>query len=211
MRSLSLLPLVLCGFTASVAMAAPPVPAVPADSGAPEASAAQASPATPFKESLQLQGVTFAVGAVGEGSTQLLQVRAKQGLKSYPPVRQELIGRVVEAKVADLNSDGQPEVVVVVQSAGSGGYGGVQAWSAGKRTLEPITLPDLTGPLAAGYLGHDSFSVDDSKLVRRFPLYRPGDTNARPTGGSREILYSLQRGPAGWLFQPIRVTNLPRP
>jgi hypothetical protein len=165
--------------------------------------------AAPFKQTLNLQGVTFVVQAVGEGSTQLLQVKANKGMKPYPLVKQELIGRVSSAEVEDLNSDGRPELVVFVQSGGSGSYGSVQAWSAGNRSLEPITLPELSGKLGQGYMGHDRFALVETSLVRRFPIYRPADSNAKATGGTREIIYKLVPGEASWLFQPIRHTDIP--
>jgi hypothetical protein len=166
--------------------------------------------AVPYRASLRQQGVTFDVNATDEGSIQLLQVRAKRGRQTYRPVKQELIGQVVEANAADLNGDGHPELVVSVRSVGSGSYGSVQAWSATPgRGLAPIALPDLSGPLLEGYRGHDSFVLTPRGLARRFPLYKPGDTRANPSGGQREILYALQRGPDGLVFAPVRNTLLP--
>jgi hypothetical protein len=168
--------------------------------------------AVPFRATLRQQGVTFEVNATDEGSIQLLQVKAKRGRQAFRRVKQELIGQVVEAQARDLNGDGRPELVVMVRSVGSGSYGGVQAWSAGQGpALEPITLPELSGPLLEGYLGHDSFSLSAAGLVRRFPLYRPGDSQARATGGQREILYALEEGEGGWRFKPVRSTLLPAP
>ncbi|MEB3156847.1 MAG: PliI family lysozyme inhibitor of I-type lysozyme [Cyanobacteriota bacterium] len=168
--------------------------------------------AVPYRASLRQQDVTFEINATDEGSIQLLQVRAKRGRRPYRPVKQELIGQVVEANAADLDGDGHPELVVSVRSVGSGSYGSVQAWSAGPgRRLEPIALPDLSGPLLEGYQGHDRFELTPRGLVRRFPLYAPGDTRANPSGGQREILYALQRGPDGLVFVPQRGTPLPAP
>lgn len=173
---------------------------------------ASAALAAPFKHTLSLHGVTFVVGAVGDGSTQLLQVQAHRGLKAYPMVKEELSGRVIGAEVEDLNSDGRPELVVMVESAGSGSYGSVQAWSAGPRKLEPIPLMgELTGPEAKGYLGHDSFNVVETSVVRQFPIYRTGDSNARASGGTRQIVYKMVSGPGGWSLQPVRSTDLPPP
>ena len=107
------------------------------------------------------------------------------------------------------NSDGRPELVVLVQSAGSGSYGSVQAWSAGPRILEPITMPELSGALSSGYMGHDRFALVETNLVRRFPINNPAATNAKATGGTREIVYKLVNAKDGWLFQPIRSTDLP--
>ena len=50
---------------------------------------------------------------------------------------------------------------------------------------------------ARGYQGHDAFAIVERYLVRRFPIYRKGDTNAKPTGGLRQIHYRLRPGEAG--------------
>lgn len=54
--------------------------------------------------------------------------------------------------------------------------------------------PDVT----RGYMGHDEFAVGEGSLLRRFPVYREGDNNAAPTGGTRQIRYKLEAGEAGW-------------
>jgi hypothetical protein len=168
--------------------------------------------AVPFRATLREQGVTFDLTATDEGSIQLLQVRAKRGGTAYRPVKQELIGQVVDAKAKDLNGDGRPELVVMVRSVGSGSYGSVQAWSAGPRKLELIPLMgELTGPDAKGYMGHDSFNVVETSVVRQFPIYRTGDSNARASGGTRQIVYKMVSGPGGWSLQPVRSTDLPPP
>jgi hypothetical protein len=168
--------------------------------------------AAPYQDTLRQQDVTFVVKATDEGSIQLLQVTARKGRQAYRPVKQELIGRVVAARATDLNRDGRPELVVIVRSAGSGGYGGIQAWSAGKeRSLEPITLPELSGSLAEGYMGHDTFAVGETSLLRTFPIYRPGDSQAKPTGGQRSIVYTLVATDNGWVLQPGRVSSAPAP
>ncbi len=175
-----LLPLVLLGGLSSAALAA--------------------TPAT----SLSLQAVTFQVSAKGAGSVQQLVVKASEHGHAYPLVKQELLGSLTGSEVEDLNSDGRPELLLYVTSAGSGSYGSVLAWSASKgHTLLPITMPELGGKLAQGYMGHDQFAVVETTLMRRFPIYRPGDTNAKPTGGTRQISYKLVAGEAGFLFKPV--------
>jgi hypothetical protein len=68
-------------------------------------------------------------------------------------------------------------------------------------------MPELSGKLAQGYMGHDQFAVVETTLMRRFPIYRPGDTNAKPTGGTRQISYKLVAGEAGFLFKPVDDTT----
>ena len=113
-------------------------------------------------------------------------------------------GTITGAEIADLNADGWPELYVFVTSAGSGSYGGLLAYSVNRGTsLTEIVLPDLMDDKVAsqGYLGHDQFAVVQNTLVRRFPVYRDGDTNANPTGGIRQLNYQLVAGEATWTLK----------
>ena len=56
-------------------------------------------------------------------------------------------------------------------------------------------------------MGHDEFSIVESSLVRRFPIYLKGDTNASPSGGTRQLQYKLLAGEAGWILQLDRVVE----
>jgi hypothetical protein len=158
-----------------------------------------------FRKSDSLQGITFVVTSSGEGSQQQLVITANGEKTPFPPIRQTVDGRVVGAEVADLNSNGQPEVYVFVQGAGSGSYGQLVAYAAGNGSLLPISLQELSGPMAKGYMGHDAFAVVENCLMRRFPIYRDGDSNAQATGGLRQICYKLKAGEAGWILRPTSV------
>jgi hypothetical protein len=95
-----------------------------------------------------------------------------------------------------------------VTSAGSGSYGSLIAYASNRnRSISLITLPPLEDDpaMAEGYMGHDRFAVGEAVLVRRFPLYRAGDTNAKPTGGTRQVQYKLEAGEAGWVLRKDRV------
>jgi hypothetical protein len=159
-----------------------------------------------FNRTLSLQGYSFEVNASGEGSQQRLTITTRGGKRPIKTITQTVDGQVVGAEVADLNSNSLPEIYVYVQSAGSGSYGQLVAFSviAGDQ-LSPIHLRDLSGASAKGYQGHDEFSVVEGCLVRRFPIYKPGDSNAKATGGLRQICYKLQNGEAGWILRPTSV------
>ncbi|MFO7496641.1 MAG: hypothetical protein R6X05_13535 [Desulfobacterales bacterium] len=45
----------------------------------------------------------------------------------------------------------------------------------------------------------------ESVLVHRFPVYRDADTNAKSTGGTRQLRYTLVAGEAGWILKVDRV------
>lgn len=165
---------------------------------------ATAALAAPYQNTLQLQGVTFRVQASGEGSTQQLTVQAERAGQPLAENRLALDGTVVGAEVEDLNSDGQPELFVYGQSAGSGSYGSVWAWSVNRQgRLLPIRLGAMNSKDSSGYRGHDRFAVVETSLVRRFPIYLPGDSNARPTGGTRQVTYKLTPDRSSWQLQPV--------
>jgi hypothetical protein len=159
-----------------------------------------------FAKTLALQGVSFQVQATGEGSQQQLTITPRGAKRQFKPIRQTVDGRVVGAEVADLNSNSLPEIYVVVQSAGSGSYGKLVAYSViNSDQLSPIYLQELSGASANGYQGHDAFSVVEGCLVRRFPIYKPGDSKTKATGGLRQICYKLRNGEASWILRPTSV------
>ncbi len=163
------------------------------------------SPSQPTRVSLQ--GITFTVSSRGEGSGRQLTIRTSGTRKPIAPIRQEILGSVTGVEVADLDANGLPELYVFVTSAGSGSYGSLVGYAVnrGSTSITPINLPELSGKAAQGYQGHDSFAVIERNLARRFPIYRPGDTNAKPSGGIRQISYQLVPGEAGWQLKPVRV------
>jgi hypothetical protein len=159
-----------------------------------------------FNRTLKLQGLSFQVQSSGEGSQQQLTITTTGAKPPIKAIRQTVNGQVVGAEVADLNGNGLPEIYVFVQGTGSGSYGELVAYAAMKGTdLSSITLQDLSGATAQGYQGHDHFEVVESCLVRRFPIYKSGDSNAKATGGQRQICYKLKAGEAGWILRPTSV------
>ena len=159
---------------------------------------------------LALQGVSFRVTSPNEGSINKLRIEPN-GLKAdNSPVEREIEGSVNNVEVADLNVDGSPELYIYVTSAGSGSYGSLVAYAVNRgKSMSEITLPPLEDSPGAskGYMGHDEFAVVENRLVRRFPVYRPGDTNAAPTGGHRQVQYTLKAGEAGWILRPDKIVD----
>ena len=106
--------------------------------------------------------------------------------------------------VADLDGNGFDEFYIVTASSGSGSYGDVLGLASNRdKSLSLIYLPEVRegDESFSGYMGHDSFSIVDNRLVRSFPVYLPADTNNNPTGGARRLSYALLAGEAGWQLQ----------
>jgi len=160
--------------------------------------------ATGFDQTFKLQGIQFRVTSANQGSVNTLRILPSGRLKQRSPIKQEIMGTVTGAEIADLNADGWPEIYVYVTSAGSGSYGSVVGYAVNRgKSVTPIYFPELADdPVTAkGYLGHDQFTIIESTLARRFPLYRDGDSNGAPSGGQRQLAYRLMAGEAGWVLQ----------
>ena len=171
---------------------------------------APAAPTAPagYDKTFEMQGVTFRVTCSNSSSMNQLSIVPSGLTVGNSPISQEVDGIVTGAEIADVNSDGSPEIYVYVQSAGSGSYGSLVGYSANKKkSLSTIYLPPVSeDPKASkGYMGHDAFAVVENRFVQRFPVYKPGDTNASPTGGTRQLHYKLVPGEAGWVLQLDKV------
>lgn len=105
---------------------------------------------------------------------------------------------VQEGLLADLDRNGKEELYIITRNAGSGSYAHVFGFtqdSTGKLAAleipEPAPEDQAVGRSFNGYLGHDSIYIRDHQLIRSFPVYKPGDPNSKPSGGSRAIHYAL--------------------
>jgi len=165
--------------------------------------------AKPFDQTLAMKGIGFRVVSANTGSGNRVVVTPSGLSGGNAPVSREVDGLVTGAEVADLDGDGLPEVYVFVRSVGSGSYGSLAAYGVRKGVLADIDLLPISEDVDAskGYMGHDSFAVSGHNLVRQFPLYRPGDRNAQPTGGSRQVVYRLAPTDAGWVLRRERMSD----
>jgi len=190
---------------------ATPAPQVDAAQQAAPAAPAEPAPqaaAVTFDQTLEYAGISFHVLATGDGSIGSVTITPSGLEVDNSPITRETDGKVVLAEVGDLNVDNSPEVYVYTQSAGSGSYGGLIAYAANNRkSLSEIYLPPVAeNPEASkGFMGHDEFRVVENTLVQRFPVYKEGDTNAAPTGGTRQLQYKLEAGEAGWVLRVDKV------
>jgi hypothetical protein len=151
----------------------------------------------PFSKNLSLQGYDFEVKADNSGEFSMITITAS-GLESSDPMIMEAEGDVRNAEIEDLDSDGYPEVVLYSFS-GDNDYGhvyGVTVLSG--KSLGMLALPQesMDSEVMQGYEGHDEFTLIETYLGRRFPIYE----NGNDTGKLRDISYKLQPGETGKVF-----------
>lgn len=156
-----------------------------------------------FSKDLQWDDDVFEVRA-SNGTLTIRTFGQDEGNEIF---EQSIQGRVTGAETADLNHDGFPEVLVYVTSDGSGSYGTVIGYSSNNgKSMSQIHFPPTAenSKINQGYMGHDTFSTAEDTLVQSFPVYRPGDTNANPTGPTRQVQYALVEGEASRAFEVSR-------
>jgi hypothetical protein len=163
-----------------------------------------------FEKSLSLQGITFMVQTRGEGSIRQLTVNTRGLEGGDAPFELEIDGSVANAEVEDLDSDGYPELLIYTISAGSGSYGNLIAFSVlSGQSMVPVVFPDIADSpeVSEGYMGHDEFAVVETTLSRRFPIYKEGDPNSTPSGGTRQIAYKMEAGENAPVFRIHNITD----
>jgi hypothetical protein len=165
------------------------------ESAAPISTATNAAPAAgiSYQKDLSRGDYSFAVQTVGTGSQRQLSWRAERLGRELATMTDNIEGTVLDAQATNLNNDDFPELLVFVADAGSGSYGRLMGYEFMSRGRRPLNLPELTGPAAEGYLGHDAFRVDGRRIIRTFPIYRPDDPNSTPSGGTRTIVYEMPK------------------
>jgi hypothetical protein len=166
--------------------------------------------ATPAGCELDYGDIRFALQAGAGGSINQLRIKPSGLAVDNSEINTELDGTAYRAELADLDSNGWPELYVYISSAGSGSYGSLAAYAVNNgKSITPIYLPPLEQSPEAieGYMGHDHFAVVENRLQRNFPIYRKGDSNAAPTGGTRQLQYRLEPGEAGWALKLERAVD----
>ncbi len=165
-----------------------------------------------FQKTLQFKGISFDINTKGSGSLRQLVILPKGFEETNKSFELEIDGKVTDTQITDLNSDGFPEVLIFTQSAGSGSYGNVIAFSAnGVKSMSRVYFPPVSenSKLNKGYMGHDTFLINESALIQEFPIYKEGDPNSNPTGGVRRIQYKLVNGEASRKFLADKISESP--
>lgn len=117
---------------------------------------------------------------------------------------------VVNAEIGDLNIDSYPEVFVYLTSDGSGSYGKLIGYSVNNgKSVSQVYLPEISenSEVNKGYMGHDEMAIVENTFCQRFPVYKEGDSNAGPTGGTRQIQYKLVDGESGRMLKIDKVVE----
>lgn len=156
-------------------------------------------PKTAFKKTVSYKTIRFEITKSGD----TLTIQPSGFESDNTKVIKTIEGTVSNIEVDDINTDGSPELMIYITSSGSGSYGTAIGFSGNNnKSMSEITIPRMVDNPKAnkGYMGHDEFALVEGTLVQRFPIYKEGDTNSKPTGGMRQIQYKLKNGEASKVF-----------
>ena len=164
--------------------------------------------AEPFAGRLFGDGFSVRLSSPNQADANTLMLTPSGLLADNSPVTREVDGLVMRAALKDIDGDGVPELLVWLVRPGGGFYGSVLAYSTNQRkALSEIWIdPPEPGDLV-GYMGQDEFEVVQHTFVRRFPVFKAGDTKDWPTGGIRQFQYKLEKSKSGWRLKLNRVVN----
>jgi hypothetical protein len=160
---------------------------VPPPPGAPLAEAT-----TPFKRTLSLHGMRFAVESPNRPAGNTVRIATEGLANGASIIDRDIPGSVIGADVADLDADGSPEVYVYIGASDTSGRAALVAYAANRgKSLSDIYLPPLEDEQGAaiGFVGPEEIAVVEASLARRFAI---------EGGKTRQLRYRLHAGEAGW-------------
>jgi hypothetical protein len=154
----------------------------------------------PFAEQFSWGSIRFQVESANTPGSNKVVITPSGLAIDNRPVEAEILGQLVRGDVADTNRDGSPELYLYIRSNDTPPQMQLLAFSVNHgKSMSDIVLPGLNGKpeYARGYRGWDQFSVVESSLVRRFPVFTEMAADSQPTS-VRQIRYRLRPSEASW-------------
>ena len=121
------------------------------------------------------------------------------------PFVKNIEGKIIDSEIGDLNADNFPELVIYIQTEPHKAINVVAvSINKGKSMSLAYFRPTTEDTrVNIGYKGHDEFKLVDNQLRQRFPIYE----NGKPTGRTRQAMYSLEEGEAMRIFRLENVSE----
>lgn len=124
-------------------------------------------------------------GAKGGGAYMIL--RSDSTDQQYDSTTGDLEGPIQDVLNADLDIDGNPEIIIQAKSIDTSRYTNVFVYEYNGTKSQKIDFPRMTASQRKGYRGEDNLYIKDSKLMRQFPIF----DGTKPTGEKRLLEYTL--------------------
>lgn len=129
-------------------------------------------------------------GAKDVGS--LLILHSDSADMKYTTTTGDLEGSVVDVYNTDMDSDGNPELLVQADAKDTINFVNIYSFEFNGNDARKLDFPKLTKKQRKGYQGKDNFYVKEGKFIREFPIYESDSTGAKLTGAKRVFEYGLR-------------------
>ncbi|WP_183561248.1 hypothetical protein [Mucilaginibacter sp. SP1R1] len=110
----------------------------------------------------------------------------------YTTTTGDLDGAIVDVYNADMDVDGNPEILIQAKSKDTTNYASIYAFEFSNNKANKLDFPRLNNSQRKGYRGNDNFYIRDGKLIREFPIYNGSGKDAKPSGAKRQLEYGLR-------------------
>ncbi|WP_184542972.1 hypothetical protein [Mucilaginibacter sp. FT3.2] len=141
-------------------------------------------------------GQSYDVLSWGRGSQEagafMILHSDSSGIK-YTTTTGDLDGKIIDVYNADMDLDGNPEILIETQSKDTISRANIYAYEFNNDNSKAnkLDFPKLNNSQRKGYRGDDNFYIRDGKLIREFPIYKGTGKDAKPTGAKRQLQYGL--------------------
>lgn len=112
--------------------------------------------------------------------------------KRYTTTTGDLDGTIVDVYNADMDLDGNPEILIQAKATDTANYATIYAFEFNNSKANKLDFPKLTRSQRQGYRGNDNFYIREGKFMREFPVYEGSSKDAKPTGAKRVLEYGLR-------------------
>ncbi|MBD1392335.1 hypothetical protein [Mucilaginibacter glaciei] len=140
-------------------------------------------------------GQTYDVVSWGRGSTAagaFAILHSDSSAIKYTTTTGDLDGTITDVFNADMDTDGNPEILIQSKGKDTVNYAKIYAFEFGDNGANKLDFPKLSNSQKKGYRGNDNFYIKEGKLIREFPIYSSNDSTAKPTGAKRQLEYGLR-------------------
>jgi len=149
-----------------------------------------------FHEMIEVSpGQNYDVLSWGRGSTTVgafMILHSDSAAAKYTTTTGDLDGAIVDAYNADMDMDGNPEILIQAKGKDTVNYTNIYAFEFSNNKVQKLDFPKLTKSQKKGYRGNDNFYIKDGKFIREFPIYSGDGKEAKPTNQKRQLEYGLR-------------------
>lgn len=129
-------------------------------------------------------------GSVDAGAFMILH--SDSSAIKYTTTTGDLDGAIVDVYNADMDVDGNPEILIQAKSNDTTSYTRLYAFEFNNNQANKLDFPRLNSSQRKGYRGNDNFYIREGKLIREFPIYNGSGKDAKPSGAKRQLEYGLR-------------------